>query len=187
MSLYERSTDSRWRLHAPTVWPDWAIDWASTKGSLTERLVGLGRGFEVEPVWQGRCRLRAAEAVALGLPAGRSVDARLVRLSVGGQVVVVAKTIKMLDAPRCDWPFWRGLGRRSLGTALFSDPTVRRGRLQFSTLLAAIRWPNQLIDHAGPRYARVAKFTRAKATTPLWVCEVFLPSLSDVMVNQEKK
>lgn len=113
---------------------------------------------------------------------------RLVRLVVGGQVVVLAQTLVLADGPRNDWRFWRGLGARSLGSVLFADPRVKRGSLYFARLPARHPWVLMLLgeedqrdvlqQHAGKHwYARCARFEMRAGHTPLWVMEVFLPQL----------
>ncbi len=192
-----------WHSQCPPTWPEWARQWAGSKGSLTLRLMGLNRGFDVEPVFQGLGRVTGLDADMLGLPVGRRVKARRVRLHVGQRVerpeakrpVVLAQTLMAVNGPVCDWPFWRGLGSRSLGSVLFSDPGVERGQLYFAKLPASTPWVMGLLecdnllgiqrsggDTATPHtefYARCAQYRRGQGTTPLWVFEVFLPALQD--------
>lgn len=172
--------EERWKYGTKGHWQPAISNWMKTKGSLTKRLVRLNKGFEVEPVWQARASLRAVEARWLGVRPGQRVDVRLVRLRVGGKPVVVAKTIKLLNSPRCDWPFWRGLGKRSLGSALFSDPRVKRGNVKYCEMPKQCEWVEALGGLNCSRYARMAKFSVRSETTPLWVCEVFLSTLVEV-------
>lgn len=175
---------SLWHSHCPPTWPGWARDWACTPGSLTRRLVGLGHGFEVEPVYQGHARVRGLEHTQVQLKPGARIRARHVRLKVSGRTVVVAQTLLKWDSRACDWPFWRGLGTRSLGSVLFSDPLVRRGALRFARIPAHTPWVQALmpsgVGHAAacPHvFARCARYERGSGRTPLWVFEVFLPAL----------
>lgn len=182
----------RWARQCPPTWPSWARHWAQTPGSLTRRLVGLGLGFGVEPVVQGLVRLNAAQVRSLpGCASQYSATVmrqRLVRLRVDGQVVVLAQTLLGLRGPVSDWPFLRGLGNRSLGSVLFSDPSVLRGPLYFAKLPVRQAWvqrvlPPELLaemNRLGPRrvwFARCTRFSRQPDRTPLWVMEVFLPRL----------
>lgn len=166
--------------------------------------MGLKQGFDVERVYQGMGLVTGLDADMLGLPVGRRVKARRVRLHVGGlindgkalekQAVVLAQTLMAVNGPVCDWPFWRGLGSRSLGSVLFSDPGVKRGPLYFAKLPASTPWVRSLLENQTPGngevhpkactttpefYARCAQYKRGKGTTPLWVFEVFLPALQD--------
>lgn len=116
---------------------------------------------------------------------------RLVRLHVGGNTVVLAQTLLAMDGAINDWRFWNGLGKRSLGSMLFNDPRVKRGTLYFARLPARHPWVMALqtgeyktrlrADRNNPRvwYARCAKFEHAHGRTPLWVMEVFLPTLKN--------
>jgi chorismate lyase len=178
--------------------------------------MGLQQGFNVERVFQGTGYVTGLDADMLGLPVGRKVKARRVRLHIGrnesqsseNQVVVLAQTLMAVNGPVCDWPFWRGLGSRSLGSVLFSDPGVERGTLYFAKLPASTPWvrgllenlrhdrnksdPKAFVDNAQDGYAmdslhttqpefyaRCAQYRRGQGTTPLWVFEVFLPALQD--------
>lgn len=166
--------------------------------------MGLNQGFSVEPVFQGLGRVTGLETDLLGIPVGQRVKARQVRLHLGTTEqpkldVVLAQTLMAVDGPVCDWPFWRGLGSRSLGSVLFSDPSVERGPLYFAKLPKHTPWVRGLLDGcvpcpAGPEalhqliekqltlpefYARCAQYKRGQGTTPLWVFEVFLPALQD--------
>lgn len=174
-----------WTRHCPPSWPAWARNWAGTQGSLTRRLVGLNKGFKVEPVVQGRVLVKHRQSLK-----GQMMRQRLVRLHVDNVPVVLAQTLVEMDGPVNDWRFWRGLGTRSLGSVLFSDPQVKRGELYFARLPLQQAWVWQLLD---PRlriemnkigqgrvwYARCARFSRRPERTPLWVMEVFLPQLQN--------
>lgn len=183
-----------WTRHCPPAWPLWARNWACTKGSLTQRLVGLNKGFRVEPVLQGMAHIKQGPALPPQCNekgwAGQLMRQRLVRLHVGNSPVVLAQTLVKVDGPVNDWHFWRGLGNRSLGSVLFSDPEVKRGSLFFARLPFEQPWVQQLLSPAllaemrktgqgRDWYARCAKFSRKPNRTPLWVMEVFLPQLEN--------
>jgi len=181
-----------WTRHCPPSWPVWARNWASTQGSLTRRLVRLNQGFKVEPVVQGRVLVKHGPGFRPHGLRGQMMRQRLVRLHVGNAPVVLAQTLVKMDGPVNDWRFWRGLGTRSLGSVLFSDPQVKRGELHFARLPLGQAWVWQLLD---PRlriemnkigqgrvwYARCARFSRKPERTPLWVMEVFLPQLQNYL------
>lgn len=181
-----------WTPHCPATWPEWARNWASTRGSLSRRLAGLKQGFEVCPVVQGKVLTRSGsscppQCVKAGLT-NHFVRQRLVRLQVNNMPVVLAQTLMKIDGPVIDWHFWRGLGTRSLGSVLFSDPQVKRGELYFARLPMWQPWVQRLLspqlrsqmNKVGKGrvwYARCAQFSRKPNRTPLWVMEVFLPQL----------
>lgn len=177
-----------WTPHCPPTWPAWARDWATTKGSLTLRLSGLNRGFRVEPVVQGQVLNPRGPFLPAGIDVGGLMRQRLVRLHVNNEPVVLAQTLVKMDGAVSDWHFWRGLGSRSLGSVLFSDPRVTRGNLYFARLPLGQTWVQQLLSpqlraemntlgSGRVWYARCARFSRQPDRTPLWVMEVFLPQL----------
>lgn len=176
------------RDHCPASWPKWARSWAGSSGSLTARLVSVGMGFAVQPTDQGLSLLTAEQAFWLNQSRSAKVRTRGVHLQVGDEVVVAARTWMLLNGSRCDWRFWNGLGKRSLGTMLFSDPLVKRGKVYYRQLPAVSPWVvrllgaplyQDLLSRYRPSrwYVRAARFTRAPHHTPLWVFEVFLPGL----------
>ncbi|MCQ8897002.1 chorismate lyase [Limnobacter humi] len=181
----------RWHATCPVSWPAWARDWACTTGSLTLRLKGLNRGFEVQPVVQRMTVVSPRTLPGACRVPRRVMRQRLVRLAVGGHAVVLAQTVMTFNGQASDWPFWRRLGKRSLGSVLFTDPQVHRGPLAFASLPVQTPWIQQLMDEqtacAGwdvelktmrTVYARCARFERRPGHTPLWVMEVFLPALN---------
>lgn len=170
------------RTKPPAHWPRWAKEWAGSRGSLTRHLVQQKAGFRVLLMAQGARGQRLEDRVLTGMPAGRRVKFRQVQLQLNGQAVVLAQTLMKPVAPQQDWPFWQSLGSRSLGSRLFYDPAVRRGQVFYFSLTGRESWLPQVcgnsdfeVSHA--RYARCARYTRASGLSPLWVVEVFLPSL----------
>ena len=123
------------------------------------------------------------EASALGLPCARQVHVRNVTLLAGGQPRIVAHSVVKVLGSQSDWPFWRVLGSRSLGSVLFKDKRVRRGPLAFACLPEQHRLMRQtrialsasgFKDIAmGRLYARRALYQRHLKRTPLLVTEVF--------------
>lgn len=172
-----------WHDTCPATWPQWAREWACSRGSLTRRLVALGGGFAVQPWQQGVARVRVGSR-PVGAGHERVMRRRLVTLKVQGQAVVLAQTLMAVRGARSDWPFWNGLGNRSLGSMLFTNPAVRRGPLMFASLPASTPWVLGLCKVQGLTtqgherwYARCARFELGRGVTPLWVMEVFLPRL----------
>jgi chorismate--pyruvate lyase len=181
-----------WTRNCPPTWPAWARNWAKTKGSLTLRLSGLKRGFQVEPVVQGTVLKSPGKPLPDDLATGGLMRQRLVRLHVNNAPVVLAQTLVKMDGAVNDWHFWRGLGSRSLGSVLFSDPRVKRGDLYFARLPLGQAWVQQLLSpqlraemntlgSGRVWYARCARFSRQPDRTPLWVMEVFLPQLESYL------
>jgi len=164
--------------------------WLATPGSLTARLTAHSRAFRVQKVRQAGALCLADEAGALGLARRQRVWEREVLLRCDGRPAVYGHTVVPLDATAHDWPLFSALGERSLGTTLFYDPLVRRGRLEFARirpghpLLARVRAAlgpeadNALADPDATYYARRCVYRRRQGL--LLVTEVFLPAVLDL-------
>ncbi len=184
---------AQWSPRLPAHWPAWVRDWLSTPGSLTTRLQQQCGQFRVEPVFQGVANAHADEfSLIASTPfvQMRRVRTRNVRLWAGGKIVVLAHTVVGIAGPRNEWPFWRGLGKTSLGTVLFKDKRVRRGVMEFARivsghpLLPRNGMTPLLGDAADARtlYARRTRYHRGFGVTPLVVTELFLPTLQTISI-----
>lgn len=162
------------------------LSWLQERSSLTARLqgaCGVG-GFTVRCLRQCQEPVGGEEAAFLGLNPGTRVWVREVLLCCDSVPVVFAHTV-MARRPR--HPFDRrfgALGQHSLGSLLFSDPRIVRGRLQFRRL-----------DIRHPLYRRTAA-ALAEVPAGLWarrsgfgcgaktvlVNEVFLPAVLPLSV-----
>ncbi len=171
---------AHWRSHCSADWPKPAVSWLRTRGSLTVRLQRLHGSFRVQLRKQGCGPVLSDEAALIGVKPGRHARLRQVTLWAGGQPRVVAHTAVKWMGQHSDWPFWRHLGTRSLGSVLFRDRTVKRGLMQFARLSQRHPLARQAagIPHTGvaPRhwFARRAVYRRASGLTPLVVTEVFV-------------
>ena len=125
---------AHWRSHCSADWPKPVVSWLRTRGSLTVRLQRVHGSFRVQLRKQGCGLVLSDEAGLIGVKAGRHVRLRQVTLWAGGQPRVVAHTAVKWIGSQSDWPFWRHLGTRSLGSVLFRDRTVKRGSLEFARL-----------------------------------------------------
>ncbi len=154
------------RQAAPQPWRNWLKD----KGSLTRSLVSASQGqFRVELLRQRYARPTRSEARALGSPPRCLALIREVQLMGLGQPWVYARSVIPVSTLSGAQRQLGGIGNRSLGSVLFSDPSMQREPLQIGQLC--------LTD--GTRlWARRSVFRLAGK--PLLVCEVFLPALKDV-------
>lgn len=126
---------ARWHAHVNHVnAPDWLRPWLVDMVSLTAKLVARSGQFRVRRLCQKRAPSTADEYAAIALPRRQQVQQREVLLECDGIPVVFAHTVVPLTATARDWPFFGGLGERSLGTTLFGDPRVVRGRMQYARL-----------------------------------------------------
>ena len=161
-------------------------DWLTTPGSLTARLVAHSRAFRVQKLRQQGALCLADEAQAIGLPRARRVWEREVLLRCDGRPVVYGHTVVPLNASANDWPLFSALGERSLGTTLFYDPRVVRGRLEFARIRPGhplhARVRAALGGDAGRSdctyFARRCVYRRRQGL--LLVTEVFLPTVLDL-------
>lgn len=172
-ALTQQSFDTRWTSFrrpfeqaAPQAWRSWLTD----SGSLTQRLVKLSQGnFRVEVVRQGWLRPTRSEAKVLGMKTRQFALVREVQLLGNDQPWVFARSIIPAKTLTGSHRQLRMLGNQSLGTLLFTDPTMRRGPLQISRLNT---------PDANEVWARRSIFYLANK--PLLVSEVFLPELLQV-------
>lgn len=172
-ALTQNSFDVRWytlrrpaATDAPLIWRKWLLD----SGSLTQRLIDLSQGdFRVEVVRQGWSRPTRSEAKALGIPTRQLALIREVQLIGKGQPWVYARTVIPASTLTGKQRQLNAIGNRSLGSILFTDPTMKRGPLQVSKLK---------LTTGETVWARRSQFQLSDK--PLLVAEVFLPQLQQV-------
>jgi chorismate--pyruvate lyase len=162
--------------------------WLADQGSLTHRLKQRCRQFSVRPVRVGFIRPNRDECPALKLRPYRLAYVREVVLHCDGNAVVFAHSAVPGGSLRGPWAAVTTLGSRPLGEALFSNPRVMRGDLQYRRVQ---------LRHPLARQARQAGIPTAGQT--LWarrslftlhghrlmVTEVFLPAV--LTIGCEKK
>jgi chorismate--pyruvate lyase len=184
---------ARWLAHPDGVRAPAAMrDWLTTPGSLTARLIAHSRQFRVQKLRQAPNLCLADEAAAIGLPRPRRVWEREVLLRCDGRPVVYGHTVVPTSATANDWPLFSALGERSLGTTLFHDPLVRRGRLEFARirpghpllarLRAALAREGLEAGSDTTYYARRCVYRRRQGL--LLVTEVFLPTVLDLVAGE---
>jgi chorismate--pyruvate lyase len=117
--------------------------WLADDSSLTAKLIAHCRQFRVQRLHQVRERCLGDEAGALALVRAQRTWEREVLLRCDQKPVVFAHSVVPLSCTAADWPLFRTLGERSLGTILFDDPQVVRGSLHYASI-----WP------AHPLYQR---------------------------------
>lgn len=168
----------RWRRLAPPHTDPWR-PWLAWRGSLTWRITARARDFRVQVIRQGLHIPNEDEYRQLGQPTHRRALVREVVLHANGRPVVLAHSIAAWRDLSGVWRGLRGLGSRPLAEALFTDPLVARGRLEY--LRIDPRHPlgrraRQVFGRDfGALWARRSRFV--KRGRPLLVTEVFLPEL----------
>ncbi len=175
---------ARWHRHVNAVNAPPALrHWLTGGGSLTAKLSAHSRAFRVQRLHQHTALCLADEVQAVGLARVGRVWEREVLLRCDGRPVVFAHTVVPMACTAADWPLFRTLGERSLGSTLFGDPLVTRGDLEF----ARIRASHPLMQRARAAlggqteaifYARRCLYRRHQGT--LLVTEVFLPSVLEL-------
>ncbi len=176
------AAEQGWLRH-PFFLPREFRGWLVDQGSLTLRLKQRCTQFSVRPVRVGLHRPNRDEYAALRLRAGRLAYVREVVLNCGGEPVVFAHSVVADASLRGPWAAVTQLGSRPLGEALFSNPRIARGCLQFRRIpprhaLARQARRAGLAASGKPLWARRSLFTLQGQ--PLMVTEVFLPAVLEV-------
>jgi chorismate--pyruvate lyase len=152
--------------------------WLTDRGSLTERLRTRATAVTVQVQHQGVRPGYFDELANVGLPRGRRALVRDVWLLCDGVPVIFAHSITSLEGRRHGWRRLDRLGNRSLGSALFANPRIRRQQLTMRRLRPphplhrAVSKRLALGQH--PLWARRSVFVLRRQ--PLLVTEVFLPA-----------
>ena len=180
-----------WQPHAGAVRaPARMHDWLTTEGSLTARLIAHSERFRVRRLHQRSAMCLADEARAIGLPRPERVWEREVLLECDGKPAVFGHTVVPTSCTASDWPLFSALGERSLGTTLFYDPLVRRGRLEFARIRAGHPLFARVRAAIGGAddtiyYARRCVYRRHQGL--LLVTEVFLPEVLKLQPAKPKQ
>lgn len=174
-------------INPPPTLHHWLVDQAS----LTRKLTARAREFRVQRLRQEHGYCLADEVRAVGLKRRIRVQEREVLLRCDQRPMVFAHTIVPLSATASDWPFFGRLGERSLGTTLFGDPRVKRGKMQFARLSPAHPLTRRAARAVGRDrfaellYARRCLYKRKRGV--LLVTEVFLPQLRELPAHVENE
>ena len=170
-------TDMIWN-HATLGMGRWRA-WLTDHGSLTQRLRSPFPDFNVLQLCQSVAPPYFDEAAPVGLSGHQPALIREVLLRSGATPLVFAHTVIPLTGLRGPWRAVAGLGNRSLGSALFANPRVKRFPLAYKRLdrrhplyraaLPYLAAPEAML------WGRRSQF--ALAGHVLMVTEVFLPSI----------
>jgi len=153
--------------------------WLQDRGSLTRRIQERCDQFRVQPVFQALTRVYGDEQAVMGLRRDEYALVREVYLYCGDTPVVFAHSVVPRRDLRGAWRGLNGLGNRSLGSMLFSNPKIKRTPLKFKKVSRG----HFLYDRACVRltvppanlWARRSLFTLYGQS--LLVTEVFLPDI----------
>jgi chorismate lyase len=182
---------ARWVWHVTGVNPTREMrGWLTDTMSLTKKLMARSEHFRVRRLRQERGMCLTDEAELVELPRRSHVQEREVLLQCDGRPVVFAHTIVPLTATASDWPFFGTLGERSLGTTLFGDPRVVRGKLQYARLSVQhplVKRARAALEHdvfTAPLFARRCLYRRRNGV--LLVTELFLPAIAELNAPQSQ-
>ncbi len=151
----------------PPIWRDWLLD----QQSLTARLGALRPGtFNVQVLAQYYGEPTTVERQALKLYGNQRLWIREVILRLGDVPLVYARTAVPLSTLTGSERRLQALGSRSLGSYLFSQPSLRRTPLQVSHCKA---------NALGLEWSRRSVFTLHGK--PLMVSEAFSRRLTEFL------
>ena len=156
--------------------------WLQDRGSLTRRIQERCGQFSVEPIFQSLIKVYGDEGIKMRLRPDELAMVREVYLYCCDKPVVFAHSVVPRKNLRGVWRSLSGLGNRSLGSMLFTNPKVKRTPLEFEKVGSG----HFLYDRAVIRlttnppnlWARRSLFTLQGQS--ILVTEVFLPDILDL-------
>jgi chorismate--pyruvate lyase len=179
------ASQAGWLYH-PLLLPRPLRGWLTDQGSLTRRLKRHCPAFRVHPTRIGRFRTSHDENRALRLGPGCLAYVREVILDCGNLPVVFAHSVVALDSLRGPWAAVTRLGSRPLGEALFSNPRISRGHLQYKRLSRRHPLARQAI-RSGIAAANLPLWARRSffflQGRPILVTEVFLQDIRRIEIK----
>lgn len=164
--------------------------WLFDPSSLTKKLIAYSAGqLRVEVIDQRIRRARFSEYKALKLKHHHYVVVREVILHGNQTALVYARTIMPLSTLKGSLRRLYYLGNRPLGSALFADPSMRRGELDVASIDQNFL-PKRVFDSlpqalGGSHRKDIKNYCWGRRSVffvkrkPLLVCEIFLPELID--------
>ena len=160
-----------------------ARSWLQNHGSLTQLIQRRCCGeFSVKPVFQSLATVCGDELAVMNLRRDELALVREVYLYCGETPVVFAHSVVARNDLRGAWRSLIGLGTKSLGTVLFTNPIVKRTPLRFKKLTSAhplfTRACRKLQVQPASLWARRSLFTLHGQS--ILVTEVFLPSILEL-------
>lgn len=180
---FNLKADSQGWLSHPFFLPRKYRFWLADHGSLTRRLKHCCGKFLVKPVRVGLFRPNRDETALLFLRPCRVGYVREVVLHCDGQPVVFAHSAVPPGSLRGPWASVTKLGSRPLGEALFSNPRVLRGDLQYRRIPVNHSLARQVGKAGIPCKARELWARRSLFSLQghsLLVTEVFLPNILSI-------
>ena len=185
------ATIACWQTHVNHVGASARMrSWLTDQMSLTVKLMQRSQQFRVQRLSQRRAPALQDEYERLALPRPLQVQQREVLLRCDERPVVYAHTVVPLTATASDWPFFGRLGERSLGTTLFGDPRVIRGRLEYARLSRRhplLRRAAAALNEELPSFLYARRCLYRRRSGLLLVTEVFLPELAQIPISAQMR
>lgn len=147
--------------------------WLTDDGSLTARLISLDRGaFSVRRLSQHWGVPLPSERALLKLPERQTAIIREVTLSLGGEVVVFARSVFPIASLSGNLGHLRRLKNKSLGAILFSHPGMHRSPFELSQMAGDCSYIPRALHQQANAWGRRSRFDIDG--NGLLVSEVFL-------------
>lgn len=157
-------------------------NWLQDRGSLTRRIQVRCTHFCVKRVFQSLSRIYGDELNVMELRPSELALVREVYLYCGSTPVVFAHSVVARKNLRGAWRGLSGLGNKSLGTVLFTNPKIKRTPLEFKKVSRGHflyeRACAKLSKKPANLWARRSLFTLHGQS--ILVTEVFLPAILDL-------
>jgi chorismate--pyruvate lyase len=168
--------EPRWRAenqYTRTTLPAGLRGWLTDDGSLTGRLIELGRGeFRVQRLYQGWQVPLTSEQQLLSLPPRQLALVREVALQLAQQTVVFARSVFPVSSLTGSLAHLRRLQNKSLGAILFRHPGMHRSPFELALMPGDSDYLPSSLHQGEPAWGRRSRFDiKGKQ---LLVSEVFL-------------
>lgn len=147
--------------------------WLTDDGSLTGRLIDLGRGeFRVRRLYQGWQVPLPSETKLLALPSRQLALVREVALQLDQQTVVFARSVFPVSSLTGSLAHLRRLQNKSLGAILFRHPGMHRCPFELARMAGDSGYLPSALHQDEPAWGRRSRFEIQGKQ--LMVSEVFL-------------
>ena len=169
-------TEPRWRAenqYTRAALPAGLRGWLTEDGSLTGRLIELGRGeFRVQRLYQGWQVPLPSEQKLLALPPRQLALVREVALQLDQQTVVFARSVFPVSSLTGSLAHLRRLQNKSLGAILFRHPGMHRSPFELALMSGDSDYLPSSLHQGEPAWGRRSRFDIQGKQ--LLVSEVFL-------------
>jgi len=169
-------TEPQWRAvdqYTRATLPSGLCAWLTDDGSLTGRLIDLGRGeFRVKRLYQGWQVPLPSEKRLLALPSRQLALVREVALQLDQQTVVFARSVFPVSSLTGSLAHLRRLQNKSLGAILFRHPGMRRCPFELAHMAGDSDYLPSALHQDEPAWGRRSRFEIQGKQ--LLVSEVFL-------------